>query len=297
MNFKRLFIPALALALATSCTVSKQMSQLKTNATIAFDESDYTSALNAYDSLISLSTSRGKEADGVTYRNAGIAAWEVGQTQKTLDYLEKAKELEAANGLAYFTLAKAYLKVDNLSREIINLSNYVDIYPNGDDIDGVRCQLYLAYVKSENWSLAVDLWNSLHQECQDDQKVLMAYLRMVKQGDESAKIMSTAEKILQNDSDNAEAMEALAIELFNKAEARYQSEMKAYQKNQTMKQYRQLNDALKTINANFKRARDYFEKLYRVNPDPRYATYLGNIYTRFSNKQKADYYYGRAKHQ
>jgi Flp pilus assembly protein TadD len=62
-----------------------------------------------------------------------------------------------------------------------------------------------------------------------------------------------------------------------------------------MKQYRQLNDALKTINADFKRARDYFEKLYRVNPDPRYATYLGNIYTRFSNKQKADYYYGRAK--
>jgi tetratricopeptide (TPR) repeat protein len=295
MKIKRLLIPLLALALATSCTVSKQMSQLNTDATLAFDKSDYSTALNAYDSLISLSTSRGKEADGTIYRNAGIAAWEVGQTQKSLDYLEKAKELEAANGLAYFTLAKAYLKVDNLSREIINLGIYVDNYPNGDEIDGVRCQLYLAYVKSENWDLAVDLWNSLNQECKDSQNVLMAYLKMLRQGDDSAEIMSTAEKILQKDSGNTEAMEALAIELFNNAEAKYQSEMKAYQKNQTMKQYRQLNDALKTINADFKRARDYFEKLYRVNPDPRYATYLGNIYTRFSNKQKADYYYGRAK--
>ena len=129
MKIKRLLIPLLALALATSCTVSKQMSQLNTDATLAFDKSDYSTALNAYDSLISFSTSRGKEADGAIYRNAGIAAWEVGQTQKSLDYLEKAKELEAANGLAYFTLAKAYLKVDNLSREIITAATMEAMFP------------------------------------------------------------------------------------------------------------------------------------------------------------------------
>ena len=295
MKIKRLLIPVIALALATSCTVSKQMSQLKTDATLAFEKSDYSAALNAYDSLISLGTSRGKEADGAIYRNAGLAAWEVGQTQKTLDYLERAKELEAANGATYFTLAKAYLKIDNLSREIINLNIYLDSYPNGDEIDGVRCQLFLAYVKSENWPLAVDLWDSLNNECKDSQNVLLAYLKMLRQDNDSARIIDTAKKILKSDSNNAEAMEALAIELFNIAEAAYQSEMKAYQKNRTNKQYRQLLNALETINADLQRSRDYFERLYKSNPDPRYAQYLGNIYTRFDNKKRADYYYRRAK--
>jgi hypothetical protein len=71
--------------------------------------------------------------------------------------------------------------------------------------------------------------------------------------------------------------------------------MKAYQKNRTNKQYRQLLNALETINADLQRSRDYFERLYKSNPDPRYAQYLGNIYTRFDNKKRADYYYRRAK--
>jgi len=295
MKINRLLIPVLAMAMVTSCTVSKQMSQLKTDAKIAFDKSDYFTALNAYDSLISLNTSRGKVADGAIYRYAGLAAWEVGQTQKTLDYLEKAKEQEAANGAAYFTLAKAYLKIDNLSREIINLSNYLDSYPNGNEIDGVRCQLYLAYVKSENWDLAADLWDNLHSDCKDSHNVLLAYLKMVKRSGDTEKVVATAERILKNEPGNTEAMESLAIELFNIAEAAYQSEMKAYQKNRTNKQYRQLLNALETINADLQRSRDYFERLYKSNPDPRYAQYLGNIYTRFDNKQRADYYYRRAK--
>jgi len=295
MKIKRLLIPVIALALATSCTVSKQMSQLKTDATLAFEKSDYSAALNAYDSLISLGTSRGKEADGAIYRNAGLAAWEVGQTQKTLDYLERAKELEAANGATYFTLAKAYLKIDNLSREIINLNIYLDSYPSGDEIDGVRCQLFLAYVKSENWDLAVDLWDNLHSDCKDSHNVLIAYLKMVKRSGDTEKVVATAERILKHEPGNTEAMESLAIELFNSAEAAYQSEMKAYQKNRTNKQYRQLLNALEIINADFQRSHDYFERLYKSNPDPRYAQYLGNIYTRFDNKQRADYYYLRAK--
>jgi hypothetical protein len=79
------------------------------------------------------------------------------------------------------------------------------------------------------------------------------------------------------------------------AEDSYQKEMRAYEKNKTTRQYRQLLKALEVINANFKTSRDYFERLYKLNPDPRYATFLGNIYTRFDNKKQANYYYRKAK--
>jgi hypothetical protein len=81
------------------------------------------------------------------------------------------------------------------------------------------------------------------------------------------------------------------------AEDAYQNEMKDYENNKTNRQYRHLLKALDEINENFRIARDYLERLYEINPTPRHATMLGNIYTRFDNKQRASYYYGRSKEQ
>lgn len=295
MHFRKYFVPLAIAIVISSCMGSKQVSQLKHGANGAFEANDFQTALNNYDSLIMLSNSRGKQLDGSIYRNAGIAAWEVGQTQKTLDYIEKAKERNSADAKAYFVLAKAYLKVDNLSREIINLDTYIDRFPEGNEINQVRCQLYMAYVKSTNWELAKSLWESIDGTCKESIKTQIAYLKMLLQDSNSKQIMATADAILKKEPMNTIALEAIALEFYNMAEVSYQEEMKAYQKSRTNKQYRQLLNALEVINANFQKSRDYFERLYKINPDPRYANYLGNIYTRFENKQKADEYYRKAK--
>lgn len=295
MQLKKYIAPIIAVIIISSCTPTKQLTQLKTDAQAAFTAADYQTAFTAFDSIITLNTSRGKAIDGQIYRSAGISAWEIGQTQKTLDYLEKAKEMNAADGKVYFTLAKAYLKIDNLSREIINLDEYIAKYPQGNELQDVRCQLYLAYVRSTNWDLAQSLWNSLGQTCKESPKVLEAYLQMLQQGNNSKLIIITADKILKIDKGNTVALEALAVGYYNTAESSYQIEMREYQKNKTNKQYKQLLKALKLINADFQKSSNYFEQLYKINPDPRYANYLGNIYTRFENKKKADYYYRKAK--
>jgi hypothetical protein len=295
MRVKILFLLVALALLVSSCKVSQQVNQLKTNAQAAYDAADYKTAFHTYDSLITLQTNRGKEIDGNLYRKAGIAAWLAGEVQKTIDYTEKAKEKGAANSLSYLYIAKAYLSIDNLSREIINLSTYIEKYPDGSELTEVRNLLFLAYVKSENWQPALELWQLLPEDKNNNPAMLTGYLKTMQKVGSSRDIFLTAEKLLKIDSKSNDAIEALAIELYNIAEESYQAEMKAYQKNRTNRQYKQLLDALEIINANFQKSRDYFERLYKVNPDPRYATFLGNIYTRFDNKQRADYYYRKAK--
>ncbi|MBU3928575.1 MAG: hypothetical protein KKB74_12280, partial [Bacteroidetes bacterium] len=77
---------------------------------------------------------------------------------------------------------------------------------------------------------------------------------------------------------------------YQKAEDRYQLEMKAYEAHKTNIQYKQLLIALDEVTIIFKRALKYFEQLYEVSPDTTTATYLSYIYNRLDDKPKADYY-------
>ena len=59
---------------------------------------------------------------------------------------------------------------------------------------------------------------------------------------------------------------------------------------QEIKQYSILLKAFKQVNADFKLSRDYFLKLYDMNPDPEYAMYLGNIFLLILNLPLIPYF-------
>ena len=86
------------------------------------------------------------------------------------------------------------------------------------------------------------------------------------------------------------ALEWLGETYYHKAENSYQAEMKAYEKKHTHLQYLHLTQELKVINGNFQKSLDCFSTLWDLEQKKSYATYLTNIYTRFDNKAKADYY-------
>ncbi len=280
---------------ATSCKVSKQTSQLTDDGNAAFQMADYQSAFKKYQEVISIAESKGKPASGEVLQNAGISAWELGQTQSAIDLLEKAKQTPIANSRAIFSLAKAYQKIDNLSREITNLEEYIKRFPEGKEIEEVNLQLFIAYVESTNWSLAEELLPKLTPGNLSEEKTMVASLKLNQALGNDEKLRPLALKLLKANPNSIVALEVLANSYYREAEDSYQKEMKEYEKNRTNKQYKQLLAALEVINENFRKSRDYFEQLYKLNPDPRYATFLGNIYTRFENKQKADYYYKKAK--
>jgi hypothetical protein len=278
-----------------SCSVNKQLKQLNLDAQSAYQAYDFEAAIIAYDEIIKIKTEKNKEVEGNIYQNAGLAAWEVKKTTKTIDYLEKAKQTSAANAKTYSTLAKAYLEIDNLSREINNLEDYVEKYPKGEELTQVHAQLFLAYAKSSNWEKADKLWSSLDIKYHSEVRMLSEYMKVNGGLGKEDKVNKLAYQLLNLDRNNTNALEVLALYYYRTAEERYQNEMKAYEDNRTNRQYKQLLDALEEINTNFRTSRDYLERLYKYNPDPRFAIYLGNIYTRFDNKKQADYYYRIAK--
>lgn len=285
----------LAVLILTSCAVSKQNKQINSDASIAMATGDYEKALISYETIIALQKSSGKEVDGAIYNNAGLAAYELQQTDKSIDYLETAKKRSASTDETYSTLAKAYQKKDNLSKEITNLEEYVQRYPQGNRIIPVRAQLFGTYVRSENWELGEQLWPLLDSTSHNNIQYLTGYLRIKRKLERVDERDMLAKQLLKLDKNNVEALETLAEKYYYMADDRYVKEMKAYEKNHTMKQYNQLTAAFKKINQDYRTARDYFEKLYTISPDPRYAKFLGNIYTRFENKGKANYYYKQAE--
>lgn len=296
MRLKRFaLIISLLVFTLSACTISKQLKQLNTQALYQYNEGNYAEASDLYGEIISIKAQQGKEAEANVYQNAGIAALHVDKVSDAINYLEKVKERSSANAQTYYYISKAYLKVDNLSREIINLEEFIRMYPDKEEIADVNGQLFLAYVRSENWDKAYAQWPLLSSKQQQEVLNIEGYIKVTQQLSHSDKVLPLVNQLLQSDSKNILALEVLAVHYYNLAEDSYQSEMKAYEKNRTNRQYKQLLAALKVVNKNFKTSSDYFESLYKLKPDPRFANYLGNIYTRFENKSKANYYYRKAK--
>ncbi len=284
------------------CTATKQTQvkqdgsiQKQQEANTALSNGEFQKALASYEEIIELKKSQNKRVDSTIYQSAGVAAWALKQTDKTIDYLELAKRYSVANDKTYSVLAKAFLEKDNLSKEITNLDAYITKYPQGEEIQAVRKQLYWAYVKSENWELAYKLWPTLDSNTQNEVKLLNCHFKVNEKLGYKNQLGKIAQQLLKLDANNVEALEYFAETYYYLAENSYVKEMKAYQANKTDKQYQQLLAAFKILNENYKKAQTYFLQLYKIEPKSRYATFLGNIYTRFEKKEKADYYYNLAK--
>ena len=283
------------LIILSGCAASNQNKQLSNDAKSAMATGDYQKALASYENIIALNKAANKETEGLVYNNAGIAAWGLQQTEKTIEYLETAKKLSASTSETFSTLANAYKKIDNLSKEISNLQEYVERYPQNKEINPIRVQLFDAYVRSENWEQGELLWPLLDSASHNNVQFLTGYLRIKRKLEKVDERDNLAKQLLKLDKNNIEALETLAEKHYYIADETYVREMKAYEKNKTMKQYNKVTEAIKRVNQDYKTARDYFERLYKLNPNPRYANFLGNIYTRFENKEKANHYYKLAK--
>ncbi|MFO7829954.1 MAG: hypothetical protein R6V23_15125 [Bacteroidales bacterium] len=274
----------------TSCATTK----LAEEGEVAFREKNYNTALDKWEQVIDSRESKGKKAKGSVYFGAGISALELEQIDKARKYLESAQQMEYESPELYASLAKIYKIIDNLSKEINVLEDYHNKYPNGEKIDEITIRLFETYVESENWNLAVDLWPEIEEQAQSDADLLAGYLIVNKNLGNKSTCDKLALKIFELDDKNITALEWYAEKYFHEANDLYVKEMTAYKNNRTTRQYKIVLKALEEAYPKFRKSRDYFLKLYKIKPKPEYAKYLGNIYTRLDDKQKANYYYNKA---
>ncbi len=269
--------------------------ELTNSAASAFSADDYETALNTAEQIISELEQKNKTAGGQVYAIAGNSAFALEKFEKSLSYLEKAQEQSYNGELMYSNLAGLYRRIDNLSKEITALDTYNKLFPEGKDINRVRSRLYQTCQESTNYELADSLWIQLDEISRLDIENLEAHLVINKEQENDENCDWAATEILKQDENHEKALNWLAEKYFWKAENRYQAEMEAYNNNRTNKQYNILLKAFKIVTADFKESLKYYTKLYKLYPNPEYARYLGNIYTRLDDEKMAEYYRAKAR--
>ena len=281
--------------LMQSCTSSQNATKISEDAESAYKAGNDETALTAYEQIIDSRESKGKSAKGPIYVGAGKSALALEQNEEARKYLEKAKGIGYSSPEMFLSLIKVYNNIDNLSKEMSSLESYRKFYPTGEKINIVNSRLFETYVESENWDLAIELWPSIESQAQSNVELLSGYLTVNKNKENTSICDKLAQQIIKLDGSNIIALEWYAEKYYLKAENLYVSEMKAYKANRTTSQYNRLLKALDEVYPDFRKSRDYYLKLYKIKPNAEYAKYLGNIYTRLDDKEKADYYYNKAK--
>jgi len=261
----------------------------------AYHSGNHETALTKYDQVIESKESSGKRAKAAVYAKAGQAALALEQTDKARKYLETARGLQYSSPELYSGLASIYKTIDNLSKEITALETYRKKYPEGEEIEAINARLLETYVESENWDYALDLWPSIEAQAQSDVDMLANYLIVNKNLENTTTSEKLAQKIYELDPDNIAFLEYYAEKYFWLAENLYVKEMNAYKNKKTRSQYNKLLKALDKVWPNYQKSRDFFLKLYKINPKPEYAEYLARIYTRYKDEKKAAYYEKRAR--
>ncbi|MGE0088722.1 MAG: tetratricopeptide repeat protein [Bacteroidales bacterium] len=292
----RLLIQVLIFAiLLQSCKSSSFVSKISEEAEIAYKAGDYEKALAVCEKEITEKEAKGKRAIGPVYVGAGKASLELNQIDKARKYLETARSLSYSSPDMYESLAQVYQSIDNLSKEITALENYKKFYPQGEKTTTINIRLFETYIESENWELANKLWPEIEPQAQNEVKLLSGYLLVNKKLENNAGCDKLAQQVLKLDASNITALEWYAEKYYWKAENLYLSEMKAYKAKRTNSQYSRLLKALEQVYPDFRKSRDYYLKLYKIDPKKEYANFLGNIFTRLDDKTKAEYYYKKAK--
>lgn len=292
--FRVFIVLFVLLFIAGACAALHQLDEKAEAADEIYETGNPAEALAAYEEVIASYEEQEEKVPPRIYRRAGLLAYELGNTAKTLNYLGEIRRTPHAGAATHAALARSYREIDNLSLEITSLENYVENYPDGKEIDEMRAMLFETWVESKNFEKAYELWPELEQSYRQDEDMMAAYMQVNRELGYEESVTELAEEILEVYPDNVPALEWLARKHFREADKRYNREMAAYEENRTHRQYAQLLKALEIVNTDLHIALDYFKRLFEQEPLPEYASSIANIYERLQNEKKAEYYREKA---
>jgi len=291
MRIYRIVFGFFVLILVHSCTTTSLIDEGET----AYQEGNYQTALTKWEQMIKETEQQGKKVDSSLYYKTGKAALQLDQKQKARQYFEWADDGGFSSPDMYLWLSKKYHAIDNLTLEIEALENYHNDYPDGKKIDSMNVRLFETYVESEQWNKAESLWPEVPEQPKSGLEMKKAWFKVNKALGNDERCNQLADEILAKEPENLAALEWNALRYFKKADNLYLKVMKAYDEERTQENYKKLLKAWDKIWPDFRKSRDYFEKVYELDPKPKYAKYLGHIYKRLDKEQKAEYWYRKAE--
>lgn len=286
MNFKINLILWFALIFMMACSGSKMVVSEKANAETATEMGNYKQATAAWKNYFAQTPV--ESISGGDFAQAAQTAFKSGASDLAVDWFDQARYKNYADVEMYRTLAKIYRSENNISKELSSLEYISENFK--DSIDGVDERLFELYNDVKLNDKALQVWGRLNEEAKNKTQHLNAYFNLKKAQKDNEAVDSVALALLQKEPEHLEALEWLATKFYWQGENRYQREMKIYENNTTRKQHRILVKELDIATADLKKSLGYFEKLWEIEHDEKYAGYMANIHTRFGEEDKAKYY-------
>ncbi len=272
-----------------SCKTPVNLAEYKESAETAEAAGDYLIATEAWRVYFAQNPA-GNEPEGSVYARAAQTAFKATEIEQSLEWFQQAMQKGYEEPSMYQTLAKIYKFQGNISKELTALEEYIERSVNIDP--EVYSRLFSIYYTTDQSEKAMEAWEKMPDTAKRTEQNLERYFSLNKQLNNEAKVDSVSLALLEVAPEHVGALEWQAQKNYERAEARYQKEMKQYKARPTTGNYQTLLRGLKAASVVFRQALQYFEKLWEVNPDDRdrYAVYMNNIHIRFNDKEKADFY-------
>lgn len=289
MKRKNIYI-LLAVLFMAACGGPKNLTKYKESAKSAVAEGNYSVAVESWKTYFEQQAETEVGITGNEYSQAAKTAYKAGMNEQATDWFDQARYKNYADEEMYLTLADIFREQDNLSKELSALEYYRENFTKNNP--DVNSRLFTIYDEIDMIEKALNVWEALPESKKNTEANLEKYFEINKELDNEAVVDSVSLELLEVNPDHTEALEWNAMKYYWKAENHYKREMQKYETNKTRRQYRKLLEQLDVVTANFKKSLTYFEKLWEQNPGEKYAPYMANIYARFNDDQKANYYRG-----
>lgn len=286
MKFRTSIWGIVMVLFVAGCGAPKVLTSYKENAETAASQGNYTQAVEAWKQYFVKHPV--EEIQGAVFAKAAQNAFQAGDNKLATNWYDQARYKDFSSPEMYATLAKIYRSQNNLSKELSALEFYTKHF--NDVPNEIYSRLFEIYDEINMDDKAFAAWNKMDEASKSTVPHLEAYFQLNKEKENTAVCDSVSLVLLEKNPKNVDALEWNAQKYYTKAEKLYEQQMEIYNQNKTRKQYRILLQQLDQVTSDFKKALPYFLKLWEIDPGKKYAGYLANIYTRFGNEKKAEYY-------
>ncbi len=269
-----------------SCGSPKVLVSNKNNAETAATAGDYKTATASWEKYFNETSL--EEVTGTDFASAAEVAYKSGNLTLAVNWFDQARYKNYSDFDMYMTLAEIYHQQKNISKELTALEYIKDNF--NEKSDQVNDRLFQIYHEIKLTDKALDTWNELESEAKNELPNLISYFEIQKQLKDSTVCDSIAPVILEKNPEQVEALDWMATKFYWIGENRYQEAMETYNSNKTTRQYKTLLSELDKSTADFKKSLTYLEKLWNLGQQKNYASYFANIYARFGDEKKANYY-------
>jgi len=225
---------------------------------------------------------------GADYAVAAQMAYKAGDSNLAVTWYDQARYKNFTDVEMYSTLAKIYQSQKNISKELSALEYIKTNFSINQN--EVNQRLFDIYFEIKMYDEALETWAQLDGNSKNNISNQKSYFKINQQKENTAICDSVSLLILNKEPANVNALEWNGNKYYWLGENRYQREMDKYNANKTNKQYKILLTELDLATADFKKALPFFEKLWEIEPGEKYASYFSNIYARFGDESKVNYY-------